>query len=77
MNIFLISQALQDTCVNLSYGVSNDLVYGAFAVSTLLVGAGVALVAGGAKAAINSKGIKSKKKDAAVKADLLEQEIGE
>jgi hypothetical protein len=77
MNIFLISQALQDTCVNLSYGVSNDLVYGAFALSTILVGAGVALVAGGAKAAINSRGIKDKKKDASVKADLLEQEIGE
>ena len=50
---------------------------GHLAVSTLLVGAGVALVAGGAKAVINSKGIKDKKKDAAVKADLLEQEIGE
>ena len=76
MNIFLISQAFQDICVNLSYGISDDLVYGTFGVSAI-VATGVALVAGGAKAAINSKGIKSKKKDAAVKADLLEQEIGE
>jgi len=77
MNIFLIAQVLQDTCETLSYDASNDLVYGAFAVSALAVGAGVALVAGGAKALINSKGIKDKKADAAAKAEKLEEEIGE
>ena len=79
MNIFLILQALQDICVNLSYDVGNDLVYGTFgltAVTAGIVAVGAGLVAGGAKAAINSKGIKNKKKDAAVKADKLEEEIG-
>lgn len=75
MNIFLISQALQDVYVNLSYGISDDLVYGTFGASAIIA-TGVALVAGGAKAAINSKGIKSKKKDAAIKAEKLEEEIG-
>lgn len=74
MNIFLISQAFQDICVNLSYGISDDLVYGTFGVTAVL--AGVAVVAGGAKAVINSKGIKNKKKEASVKADKLEEEIG-
>jgi len=81
MDILLILQPLQDACINLSSEINTDIIKGSFVAvgvgTAALVTAGAAVVAGGANALIKSKGIKDKKKDAAEKADLLEEEIKE
>ena len=79
MDILLILEPLQEVCINLSSGIDSNLIKGSFvgvSIGTVaLVSAGVAVAAGGAKALINSKGIKGKKADAKVKAALLEESI--
>ena len=75
MDILLILQPLQDACINLSNEINTGLTYGSFV--AVGVAAGAAAIGAGAKALINSKGIKDKKKDSAEKADLLEEEIKE
>ena len=58
MDILLILQPLQDACINLSNEINNGLTYGSFV--AVGVAAGAAAIGAGAKALINSKGIKDK-----------------
>ena len=71
--MILTLQIITDTCIHLFDELPNTLTYGTFGVAAVV--AGVAIVAGGAKALINSSGIKQKKIDEAASAAALEDSI--
>jgi hypothetical protein len=71
--MILTLQIITDTCIHLFDELPNTLTYGTFGVAAVV--AGVAIVAGGAKALINSSGIKQKKIDEAESAAALEDSI--
>ena len=72
--MFLILQILQDTSLLAIEAATNNLVYGAFGV-TAIVAAGIGVAAAGTKAAIESKGIKKKKKTEKEKQAELDQAV--
>ena len=82
--MLLISQIFQETLVHLGNNATDDLTYGTFGIvsigTALLVSAAVGVVGGVAKAAIASKGIKSKKEkeeEAQAKLDAAIQDVEE
>tara|TARA_B110000196_G_scaffold189997_1_gene162731 strand:+ start:467 stop:2017 length:1551 start_codon:yes stop_codon:yes gene_type:complete len=72
--MILTLQIITDTCIHLFDELPNTLTYGSFGAAALITAAVVA-VGAGAKALVNSTGIKQQKKDEEEAADKLEDSV--
>ena len=72
--MILTLQIITDTCIHLFDELPNTLTYGTFG-ATALITAAVVAVGAGAKALVNSTGIKQQKKDEEEAADKLEDSV--